>query len=68
MVLKIKPQYIIEVIAERFDRLDPGEQEKTLIHELTHIPKTFSGALVAHRRGFNKRVYDHFTAWREHAR
>lgn len=49
MALKISPQYIIEVIAERFDRLSPDDQDRTLIHELMHIPKTFSGALVSHR-------------------
>lgn len=49
MALKVKPQYIIEVIAERFDKLSISDQEKTIIHELMHIPKTFSGALVPHR-------------------
>lgn len=49
MALSIDPQYIIEVIAERFDRMSTQDQERTLIHELMHIPKSFSGALVAHR-------------------
>lgn len=47
--LKIDPHYVIEVISERFDRLNPQDQDRTLIHELMHIPKTFSGALVAHK-------------------
>lgn len=47
--LKVPPQYVIEVISERFDRLSENDQDRTLIHELMHIPKTFSGALVAHR-------------------
>lgn len=46
--LKIKPAYIVEVISERFDRLTDKEKDKVLIHELTHIPKNFSGALVPH--------------------
>ncbi|OGK24456.1 hypothetical protein A3F58_03270 [Candidatus Roizmanbacteria bacterium RIFCSPHIGHO2_12_FULL_37_9b] len=48
-VVGIEPHYIIEVIAKKFDKLSPREQLKTLVHELMHIPKTFSGALLAHR-------------------
>ena len=47
--LKVPPHYVIEVISERFDRQSSDDQDRTLIHELMHIPKTFSGALVSHR-------------------
>lgn len=55
LALNIKPHYVIEVISERFDRLSEDEQDRTLIHELMHIPKTFSGALVPHR-GHSHRI------------
>jgi len=49
--LKEKPHYIIEVLAEKFDRLNEKEKIKILIHEILHIPRTFSGALLPHRTG-----------------
>lgn len=49
--LGIKPHYVIEVLSEKFDRLGLEQQTKTLIHELLHIPSTFSGALRPHRTG-----------------
>ncbi len=53
-VAGIKPHYIIEVISKKFDKLPPQEQMKTLVHELMHIPKTFSGALLSHRGRYHR--------------
>ncbi|MEM3555584.1 MAG: putative metallopeptidase [Candidatus Micrarchaeia archaeon] len=53
--LDIRTYYIIEVLSEHFDSLPEEEKDKVLIHELIHIPKTFSGALLPHAY-FDKRI------------
>ena len=63
--LKIKPHYVLEVISEKFDRQPEDEKIKIMIHELMHIPKNFSGAVLSHSRsqfdgagGFVKKKID----------
>src|SRR3989344_2981621 len=51
------PHYIIEVLSQHFDHLSDDDKTRVIIHELMHIPKNFSGALVPHR-GIHKRI-DH---------
>lgn len=48
MALGQEPSYIIEVISERFDKLDERQKDEVILHELAHIPKNFSGSLMAH--------------------
>ena len=55
--LEIKAHYCIEFLTEHFSHLKTAHQQKVIIHELLHIPKTFSGALVPHRgRGRSHQV------------
>lgn len=50
MALKVEPAYILEIISEKYDRLSDREKSKVLLHEVAHIPKNFSGALVPHTK------------------
>jgi len=50
LALETGPTYALEVISERFDKLSHRRQDQVLLHELAHIPSTFSGALLPHTR------------------
>ena len=59
MALHIDAHYCVEVLSQHFDHLSPDDQERVLIHELLHIPKNFSGALVPHRTA-HRRSFRHY--------
>lgn len=52
--LSLPPHYIIEVLSQHFDKLSDDDKTRTIIHELMHIPKNFSGALVPHRGRYHR--------------
>lgn len=54
--LNVTPAYVVEVLSKYFDKLNKDEQKKVLIHELLHIPKNFSGALVPHKTSSGRRI------------
>lgn len=47
--LGVKAHYILEVLSQRYDKMSEDDKDRTMIHELMHIPKTFSGALLNHK-------------------
>ena len=47
--LDMDPTYIIEVIHELFDYYPPEAQDRTLIHEIMHIPHTAKGGFRHHK-------------------
>lgn len=62
--LGIKAVYIIEVISERFDRMSQDDQDRTLIHELMHIPKSFGGGFIHHNMVNSRNVEKFFRIYK----
>lgn len=53
-VLSLEPAYVLEIISEKFEKLDKKNKKKVIIHELLHIPSNFSGSLLPHKYGHTK--------------
>lgn len=69
MALKEKAHYVIEVLSQHYDHLSEDDKTRVIIHELMHIPKNFSGALVPHRGRYaridHKTVEKMFQAYKQ---
>jgi predicted metallopeptidase len=57
-VLNMPPAYTIEVISEVYDKMSAEDREKTLIHELMHIPGGFSGGFRPHKGYVERKMVD----------
>lgn len=56
LALGRKAAYVIEMISEKYEKLDEVEKIKTIIHELMHIPKSFGGGFKFHNYVCTKEV------------
>jgi predicted metallopeptidase len=67
--LNLPSAYVIEVISERFDKFTQEDKEKTLIHELLHIPATFAGGFRPHKGYIDDETVEQLhRTYREHRR
>jgi predicted metallopeptidase len=62
------PAYTIEVVSEIYDKMPPEDQEKTLVHELMHIPGGFGGGFRPHKGYVERKMVDEVYAKLKKAR
>jgi predicted metallopeptidase len=57
--LNLPASYVIEVISEKYDKMIEEDKEKTIIHELLHIPKAFAGGFRPHKGYIDNQTVEH---------
>ena len=58
--MDVKAFYALEFLSKRFDKLSEEDQDKTIIHELMHIPKTFGGGFRQHDFVCDKNINQYY--------
>ena len=53
--LGLPASYVIEVLSERYDKLSQDDKERTVLHELMHIPHGFKGGFRPHKGYVSRR-------------
>lgn len=67
-VLNMPPAYTIEVISEIYDKMSEEDKEKTLVHELMHIPGGFGGGFRPHKGYVERKMVEEVYAKMKKAR
>jgi len=67
-VLTMPPAYTIEVISEVYDNMSAEDKEKTLVHELMHIPGAFGGGFRPHKGYVERKMVEEVYAKLKRAR
>lgn len=50
--------YVIELISERFNKLSEREKTETIVHELLHVPHSFTGGFRHHKPFVNRKTVE----------
>ena len=63
--MKRKAFYTVEILAEKFDKMNEDEKTKIIIHELMHIPWSFGGGFKHHDYVCERNVDKLFRIYKE---
>jgi predicted metallopeptidase len=56
VALRAQPKYVVAIHERQWTRLNSKERLKVLVHELYHIPRTFSGGLRDHKENYSTNI------------